>query len=131
MERTSPGKGHVTRVRGTALQAQALQGPSRAHNLVVIEEGIKVEKMGIPPDAGQFLETRLHQINEVARLLNLPPTLIGGSLEAGSIYANQTAEAQRLIDQLPAPVGQPLGQELDRKLLTKAERATRYFQLPT
>jgi HK97 family phage portal protein len=105
----------------------ALQGPSRAHGLIVTEEGIKIEKASIPPDASQFLETRQHQINEVARVYNLPPTLIGGNLEAGLTYANSVAEAQRFVDQCLLPWGTLWEQELNRKLLAGAERESHYF----
>jgi Phage portal protein len=106
-----------------------LQGPHRAHNLILTEEGIKIEKVGIPPEASQFLQTRQHQINEVAREFNLPPTLIGGNLEGGLTYANSLAESQRLVDQCLIPWATLWEQELDRKLLTTAERVTLYFEI--
>jgi len=48
-------------------------GLGKSHRLMLIEEGMKVEKYGIPPDDCQFLESRGFQIPEVARWFNLPP----------------------------------------------------------
>ena len=48
-------------------------GLGKAHRLLLLEEGMKVEKWGIPPDDSQFLESRQFQIPEVARWFNLPP----------------------------------------------------------
>jgi hypothetical protein len=44
---------------------------------MILEEGMKVETIGIPPDDAQFLETRKFQVNEIARLFRVPPHLIG------------------------------------------------------
>ena len=38
-----------------------------AHKTRIIEEGMKVEQIGIPPEEAQFLETRRFQAQEVAR----------------------------------------------------------------
>lgn len=52
---------------------EAYSGLGQSHRLMLLEEGMKVEKYGIPPDDCQFLETRSFQIPEVARWFNLPP----------------------------------------------------------
>jgi HK97 family phage portal protein len=51
----------------------AHSGLGKSHKLLLLEEGMKVEKYGIPPDDCQFLESRQFQIPEVARWFNLPP----------------------------------------------------------
>ncbi|MCJ7564808.1 MAG: phage portal protein [Candidatus Aminicenantes bacterium] len=51
----------------------AAGGLGKSHRLLLLEEGMKVEKYGIPPDDCQFLESRGFQIPEVARWFNLPP----------------------------------------------------------
>lgn len=48
-------------------------GLGKSHRLLLLEEGMKVEKWGIPPDDSQFLESRQFQIPEIARWFNLPP----------------------------------------------------------
>lgn len=48
-------------------------GLSNSHRLMLLEEGMKVEKIGFPPKDSQFLEGRQFQITEIARWFNLPP----------------------------------------------------------
>jgi HK97 family phage portal protein len=51
----------------------AASGLGKSHKLLLMEEGMKVEKYGIPPNDCQFLESRQFQIPEIARWFNLPP----------------------------------------------------------
>jgi len=48
-------------------------GLGQSHRMMLLEDGMKVEKYGIPPNDCQFLESRQFQIPEVARWFNLPP----------------------------------------------------------
>jgi HK97 family phage portal protein len=105
------------------------QGVDRAHNFIILEEAMEYERLGVPPEEAQFLATRQHQINEVARVFNLPPTLIGGNLEGGLTYANSLAEAQRFVDQCLITWASLWEQELNRKLLAPSERDTLYFEM--
>lgn len=43
----------------------AYQGSANAHRVAVLEEGMKFQAIGIPPEQAQFLETRKFQINEI------------------------------------------------------------------
>lgn len=93
------------------------QGPDRAQGLSVLEEGMKVEKIGVPPDDAQFLETREFQVVEIARWFNLPPHKLkhkvgerpGGNLESSQI--------EFLTDTL-RPWLIRIEQECNRKLLS-------------
>ena len=51
----------------------AYSGLGNTHKLLLLEEGMSVQKYGIPPNDSQFLESRQFQIPEVARWFNLPP----------------------------------------------------------
>ena len=53
------------------------QGSGNAHRVAVLEEGMKFQPIGIPPEQAQFLETRKYQLNEIARLFRIPPHMIG------------------------------------------------------
>ncbi len=45
----------------------------QSHRLMLLEDGMDIEKIGIPPEDSQFLQSRQFQISEVARWFNLPP----------------------------------------------------------
>lgn len=53
------------------------QGTSNAHRVAVLEEGMKFQSIGIPPEQAQFLETRKFQLNEIARIFRVPPHMVG------------------------------------------------------
>jgi HK97 family phage portal protein len=53
------------------------QGSGNAHRIAVLEEGMKFQAVGIPPEQAQFLETRKFQINEIARIFRVPPHMVG------------------------------------------------------
>jgi HK97 family phage portal protein len=55
-----------------AIEARHM-GPDRAYRLLTLYEGAKVEMLGVPPNQAQFLETRMFQVEEVARWFNIPP----------------------------------------------------------
>ena len=52
-------------------------GPKNAGKVAVLEEGMKYQQIGIPPEEAQFLETRKFQIDEIARLYRIPPHMVG------------------------------------------------------
>lgn len=53
------------------------EGLGNAHRLLLLEEGMKLHKIGIPPNDAQFLETRKFQTREIARFYNVRPHMIG------------------------------------------------------
>lgn len=53
------------------------QGSGNAHRVAVLEEGMKFQSIGIPPEQAQFIATRKFQLNEVARIFRIPPHMIG------------------------------------------------------
>ena len=69
-----PGKlsdaGHERLVKD--LQEQR-SGLLHAHKTMLLEEGMKYEKLGMPLEDAQFLESRVFQVGEIARWFNLPP----------------------------------------------------------
>lgn len=55
---------------------QEHQGLTNAHRMMILEEGMKWNQVGINPDDAQFLESRKFSVTEIARLFNLPPHLL-------------------------------------------------------
>lgn len=55
---------------------QAQTGGNR-HRIMVLEDGIKLEPIGMTHSDAQFLEARKFQLSEVARLYRVPPHMIG------------------------------------------------------
>lgn len=52
------------------------RGLSKSHRVAILEEGLKLHEVGIPPEDAQFLETREFQVSEIARIFRIPPHMI-------------------------------------------------------
>lgn len=52
-------------------------GLENQHRIAILEEGMKLHEIGIPPDDAQFLQTRKFQVSEIARIFRVQPHLIG------------------------------------------------------
>jgi HK97 family phage portal protein len=57
--------------------AEKRSGLPHSHRLLILEEGLKYEKLTIPPDDAQWLQTRKFQVNEIARIYRIPPHKLG------------------------------------------------------
>jgi HK97 family phage portal protein len=57
--------------------AESHQGVENSHKPAILEEGMKLHEIGIPPEDAQFLETRKFQVTEIARIFRVPPHMIG------------------------------------------------------
>ena len=55
------------------------QGGRNMHKPMVLEEGMKVNKVGTAPEEAQMLETRMHQQREICSLFHVPPHMLGDS----------------------------------------------------
>ena len=53
------------------------QGLGKAHQVMLLEEGMKFQRTSIPPNDAQFLETRKFQRSEIAAFFHVPPHMIG------------------------------------------------------
>ncbi|MBN1604614.1 MAG: phage portal protein [Chitinispirillaceae bacterium] len=54
----------------------AYEGLSKAHRLMLLDQGAKFERIGLPPEDAQFLETRKWDTAEIARIFNVPLHLL-------------------------------------------------------
>lgn len=57
--------------------AEQHEGVENSHKPAILEEGMKLHEIGIPPEDAQFLETRRFQVSEIARIFRIPPHMIG------------------------------------------------------
>jgi HK97 family phage portal protein len=72
--------GNLDDIQYKRLQTVLMQrnsGGENAHKPLLLEGGMTLEKITIPPDQAQFIQTRNFQVNEIARFYNLPPHMIG------------------------------------------------------
>ena len=100
------------------------RGVNNAHKIAVLEEGMKYQQIGIPPEEAQFLETRKFQINEIARLYRIPPHMVG-DLEKSS-FSNIEQQSLEFVKYTLDPWVIRWEQSLQKALLLPDEKS-RYF----
>ncbi len=97
------------------------QAPSKAHRLAIGEGGLKFEKLTIPPEDAQFLETRQFQREEVCSYFNLNPAMLGfnaGNAPGGNYEAQKISYVSDTI----GPWWRAWEQEVERKLIGPGPR---------
>jgi len=68
-----PGKvGEKAHKNLKASWSEAHQGLSQAHKIAILEEGMQLKEFGFSPEDSQSIESRKFQIEEVARITNMP-----------------------------------------------------------
>ena len=102
-------------------------GSRNAGKVAVLEEGMKYQQIGIPPEEAQFLETRKFQINEIARLYRIPPHMVG-DLDKSS-FSNIEQQSLEFVKYTLDPWVIRWEQSLQRALLLPQEKKEYFLKL--
>lgn len=102
-------------------------GLDNAFRMKILEEGMKLENVGIPPEQAQFLGTRQHQVEEICRWFKVQPHLIQHLLRS----TNNNIEHQGIefVTQTLTPWVVRFEHELNRKLFTEKEKKKLYVKM--
>lgn len=100
--------------------ADTYSGLGNSHRLMLLEEGMKFQKIVIDPKDSQFLESRLFQIPEVARWFNLPPHKLKDLTK--SSFSNIESEQISFVTDSILPWLVRLEQNYNMQLLTASDR---------
>jgi HK97 family phage portal protein len=102
------------------------QGVDRAHRLLALYDGGVYKQLGVAPDQAQFIETRRFQIEEIARVFNIPVH----KLKELARSTNNNIEHQGIeyaTDTLQ-PWFRMWEGELKLKLIPRLERRIQFFE---
>lgn len=101
-------------------------GMANVHKALVLEGGLKYERVGIPPEDAQFIATRKFQKTEIATIYGVPPHMIADLDRA----TNNNIEQQGIefVNYCLMPYLVELESEFNRKLLTSDEFWDYYFK---
>lgn len=99
-------------------------GLSNSNRVALLEEGMKYDQIGIPPQDAQFLETRIKQSREIYSIYRVPPHM-AGDLEKSSYSTNEQA-AIEFVAHTMRPWFVRWEQSIHSTLFTSQDRA-RYF----
>ena len=102
------------------------QGAGNAHKIAILEEGMKPESVGLPPEDAQFIETRKFQRNEIASIYRVPPHKIG-DLDRATFSNIEHQSIEFVVDSL-RPWLVRIEQAMNMQLLMPEERGEFYVQ---
>jgi HK97 family phage portal protein len=97
---------------------------NNAHKVAVLEEGLHYERISIPNNDAQFLETRKFQIEEICRIFQVPPHLVA-SLDRAT-FSNIESQSISFVVHTIRPWLVRWEQALDRALFSDKEK-NEYF----
>jgi HK97 family phage portal protein len=120
-----PGKATnelLTRLRESF--SQIYGGTSGAGRTAVLESGVKFTALQLASTDAQFLENRKFGVLEIARMLNIPATLVN-ALENATLN-NAEHLAQQFLDRTITPIIELFEDALERTLLSDEERDAGY-----
>lgn len=104
------------------------EGVNQSHKPIILEEGMSIDKLGIPPDDAQFLESRKFQLAEINRIVGpVPPHLIGDLEKSTSWGTGIDSQEQGYVNHSLFPIATRIEQGLNNQLLLDSDRAQGFF----
>ncbi|MDO7888278.1 phage portal protein [Hymenobacter cheonanensis] len=97
-------------------------GMQNSHKPLILEQGMKYVKVGMPPVDAQFIETRKVQAEEIARAFRVPQHKIG--ILDRSTNNNIEHQGLEFVTDTLGPWLVRIEQECKRKLLTERQKPT-------
>jgi len=90
------------------------------HTTPILEFGMKYKPLGIPPNDAQFIETRVHQVQEIARFFGVPPSLIGEN--SRNTFTNGEQQDIQFVKYSLSPLCKSEEAELEFKLTDRLNK---------
>jgi len=103
-------------------------GVENSHKPIILEDGLSIEKLGIPNDDAQFLETRKFQVAEIARIFRVPPHMIGDVTGSTSWGTGIDSQEQGYVNHTLRPWAKRIEEHLNTRLLLKQDQGTFYYE---
>jgi len=95
----------------------ALQTGGNQHNIAILDNDLKLEKISLSPEESQFLETRKYTRSDIAALFRVPSHMIG-ELQKLSNSNTEEMNISFVVDTL-RPLISKIESEFSRKLLPR------------
>lgn len=101
-------------------------GTQGKSNIAILDQDADIHTLTLSPEDNQYLSTREHNINEIARWYGVPPHMIGDLRRA--TFSNIEHMGIEFVVFSLIPWLKLWEQQLSTKLLTAGERATLFFE---
>lgn len=104
------------------------KGVDKSHSPIILEEGMSLERLGLPNDDSQYLESRQFQLAEINRIMGpVPPHMIGDIEKSTSWGTGIDSQEQGYVNHTLRPYATRIEQALWLQLLLEDERSQGYF----
>ena len=104
---------------------EALQSGSNQHRVAILDNGMQVQQLSIPPEDAQFLESRAYTKREICALYGVPPQMVADLEKAAK--SNVEQQGIEFLQYTLAPLLNRWTQEIRRKLLPRLPRTSKRF----
>lgn len=98
---------------------ESYSGLGNSHRLMLLQEAMKIEKLGFSPEDSQFLESKQHHITDIARWFNMPPHKLKDMTK--SSFNNIEAENASYVIDTILPWAIHIEQIYDTQLITLSQ----------
>lgn len=99
------------------------QGVENAHRKIILEEGLDVKRLGLPPEDAQYLQTREFSLDQINRMLGpIPPHIYGDTEKSTSWGTGIDSQEQGYVNHALRPYATRIEQSLWQQLLLDADR---------
>ena len=102
------------------------RGVENAHKVAILEEGMDIKTISVPPDDAQYLETRRFQIEEIARMFRVPPHMLADLSRA--TFSNVEQMSIEFVQNTLVPWMRRWEQAITHQLLLPRERNAYYAE---
>ena len=100
----------------------------KKHRVAILEEGMDVVTVGVPPQEAQYIELRKFQIEEICRIFNVPLHMVQHTEKTTSWGTGVDQLTRGFVTYSLRPWLTRIEQNLSAQLLTQRERRKYYFE---
>lgn len=98
-------------------------GVENSHKPIILEENMTIDRLGLPNDDAQFLESRKFQLSEINRMIGpVPPHMIGDVEKSTSWGTGIDSQEQGYVNHTLRPYAVRIEQGLKQQLLLSSDR---------
>jgi HK97 family phage portal protein len=102
-------------------------GPRNSAKALVVDNGIKFNKLSVEPESAQFIETRQHQVEEICRWFGVPPHKVMHLMR--STFSNIEHQSIEVVVDCIVPWCKRFEEEADYKLFGVLNRGAFFTKL--
>lgn len=103
------------------------QGPFNARKPAILEEGMSWERISVPPEDAQFLESRKFQVAEICRWYRVPPHMLA-DLERAT-FSNIEQQSIEFVQHTLQPWATRIERAINTQILGSQQRGRMYAKI--